>query len=72
MSKTKYEPIYTYKEVGANKFRIVYAQYDFKSGLYNFKTQTMVNGCYSMEMPDVQYDTQKVLDYLRVSEEINK
>ena len=67
--KTKYEPIFTYKEVSCNKFNIVYARYDFKSGLYDFKTQTMVRECYSMELPKVQYDTQKVLDSLRLGED---
>ena len=67
--KTKYEPIFTYEELAANKFNIVYARYDFKSGLYDFKTQTMVKDCYSSSLPDVGYDTQKVLDKLRVLEE---
>ena len=37
-TKTKWQPIHCYNPVATNSVNLIYARYDFKSGLYEFKT----------------------------------
>lgn len=66
--KTKYEPIYVFNSVASCNMYMLYARYDFKTGLYEFKTQEIVKKCYANYFPEINYDTQAILDKLREKE----
>lgn len=67
--KTKYEPIYVFNGVASCNMYMLYARYDFKSGLYEFKTQKILKDCYTTNFPKINYDTQAILDKLREKEQ---
>ena len=64
-TKTKWQPIHCYNPVATNSVNLIYARYDFKSGLYEFKTQTIGKHMYTPELIRLKYDTQNILDELK-------
>ena len=64
-TKTKWQPIHCYNPVATNSVNLIYARYDFKSGLYEFKTQTIEKDMHSHELIRLKYDTQNILDELK-------
>ena len=64
-NKTKWQPIHCYNPVATNSVNLIYARYDFKSGLYEFKTQTIGKDIYTHELIRLKYDTQNILDELK-------
>lgn len=64
-TKTKWQPIHCYTQVETNSVNLIYARYDFKSGLYEFKTQTIAKRMYSTDLIRLKYDTQNILDELK-------
>ena len=69
-TKTKWQPIHCYNPVATNSINLIYARYDFKSGLYEFKTQTIAKRMYSTDLIRLKYDTQNILDELKQKDKI--
>lgn len=63
--KTKWQPIFVYTPVAINGMNIVYARYNKKTGLYDFKTQRMWRGNYSCDKVKLHYETEEILNKLR-------
>ena len=68
-NKTKWQPILMYNPVATNNINIVYARYDKKTGLYDFKTSTMCRWVYTDSVKLVKYEIEEILMQLKESEE---
>lgn len=67
--KTKWKPLFLYTPVCVNGQNLVYARYNKKTGLFDFKTQKVVRGTYSIEAIKWELDTNKILTDLINGEE---
>lgn len=67
-NKTKWQPILMYNPGGTSNINIVYARYDKKTGLYDFKTNTVCRWIYSYDAKLVKYNTEEILEQLKESE----
>ena len=68
-NKSKWTPIHFYKPVASNDRRIIFARYDFKSGLYDFKTVKVVQDMYSSDTFNLSFDSKKILEELAKNNE---
>lgn len=64
-NKTKWQPILMYNPVTTKNINIVYARYDKKTGLYDFKTRTVCRWVYCYETALVKYNTEEILASLK-------
>jgi len=64
-NKTKWVMIYSYNPVATNSMNIVFARYDNKTGLYDFKTKTVCRDLYSNSLFNIPIDAANELVKLR-------
>ena len=62
-AKTKWKPIYFYKPVASNNRVMLFARYDFKTGLYNFKSVKLGVNMYDFDL-SIKYEPKQALDDL--------
>lgn len=62
--KTKWKPMFCYEPITINGYNLVYARYDTKTGLFDFKTQKIVRGTYSATKFNVSFNPMNTLNEL--------
>lgn len=64
-TKTKWEPIQLVHGICDNSVFIIYARYDKKTGMYDFKKRKYASSIYSAETPVLKYNTQEILENMK-------
>lgn len=64
-TKTKWQPVQLVRGICSNSVFIIYARYDKKTGLYDFKKKKYASNIYTTETPDLKFNTQEILDNMK-------
>lgn len=67
-NKTKWKPMFVYKPVASNSRKMLYARYDIKTGLFDFKTKTVARDMYDYCGLDIKINPQEVFELLMKGE----
>ena len=63
-NKTKWQPMFVYTSVGDNSRKMLFARYDIKIGLFDFKTKTIASSMYSYNGFDIKINPQEIFENL--------
>lgn len=63
-NKTKWQPMWVYKPVASNSTKMLFARYDIKTGLFDFKTKTIAPSMYSCDRFDIKINPQEIFEKL--------
>lgn len=63
-NKTKWQPMWVYIPVADNSRKMLFARYDIKTGLFDFKTKTIASSMYSCDGFDIKINPQEIFENL--------